>query len=169
MGRSTAVGPPWMTQSRAYFFAGSKSAGLTSTPSITVPSLLFQEMTSRVPRTNPATWSVIRVSVRGAHGRPETATSPRVAPEWVRKATLLPSLENENIPKMAPSGALTRSMRRVCGSSRKRWEAVFCKAENQMPPEFQATAEGFSSKASVSERTGPPSAGTRASRELRAK
>ena len=64
-----------MTQSRAYFFAGSKSAGLIRTPSIVVPSLLFQEMTSRVPRTNAPTWSVMRVRARGAQGRSETQTS----------------------------------------------------------------------------------------------
>ena len=38
-GRSTPVGPPWMTQSRGYFFAGSKSAGLMRTPSIGRPVL----------------------------------------------------------------------------------------------------------------------------------
>ncbi len=115
------VGPPWMTQSRAYFLAGSKSAGLMRTPSIAVPSLLFQEMISRVPRTNGAAWSVMRVSVRGLNGNPETQTSFRVVGDADMKAIRFPSLEKEKALAMTSSGAVTRVMARVAGSSRKRW------------------------------------------------
>src|ERR1041385_4977946 len=49
MGRDTPVGPPWMTTSSGYFLDGSKCAGLCSTPSMGMPSLLFQETSSTLP------------------------------------------------------------------------------------------------------------------------
>ena len=54
-----------MMQSSGYFFAGSKSAGLINTPSIVVPSVLFHEITSRVPSMNGFVCSVMFVRTRG--------------------------------------------------------------------------------------------------------
>ena len=118
-----------MTQSRAYFLAGSKSAGLTRTPSIVAPSLLFQETTSRVPSVQAATWSVIRVRMRGPQGRSVTQISGRAVAVAAWKAERFPSLEKENPETIAPSGPLTRSIASDAGSRRKRWLAVFCMAE----------------------------------------
>ena len=117
-GRSTPVGPPWMTHNKACFLAGSKSAGLMSTPSITVPSLLFQEMTSRVPRVQPATWSVIRVRRRGFQGNSETPISASAAAAAVWKATRFPSLEKLKPESMASSGVDMREICRDPGSRR---------------------------------------------------
>ena len=67
-GQSTPVGPPWMTHSRAYFFDPSKSAGLASTPSMRVPSLLAQETTSSRGSVQSRMAALKSVSFRGAKG-----------------------------------------------------------------------------------------------------
>ena len=60
--RETPVGPPWITTSSGYFFAGSKSIGLWSTPSIVAPSWLFHETTSSVLVAQPAVCAFMSVS-----------------------------------------------------------------------------------------------------------
>ena len=60
------VGPPWMSTSSGYCRSGSNPAGLCSTPSIVVPSVLVHETTSLVPTSQSAIWSVARVSATGS-------------------------------------------------------------------------------------------------------
>ena len=74
--------------------------------------------------------SVISVSSRGA--KLETSlrkTSPREVGEAEAKAILRPSWARENSPAIKRSGPVMRVIFLVPGSTRKRWEAVFCNPE----------------------------------------
>src|SRR5438132_13700565 len=108
-----------MTHNRGYFFAGSKSAGLINTPSIMVPSVLFQEMTSRVPMMKSRDCSVIFVRARGEKLRTsETKTSLSDVGELAVKAICVPSRVRENDPAIKLSGAETRVILALTGSRR---------------------------------------------------
>jgi hypothetical protein len=164
------VGPPWMMQSSGYFFVGSKLAGLISTPSITVPSVLFHEITSRIPSVKPFTASVMRVSARGANdGRSLTKASFIDIGELAVNANFRPSRLSEKPPAIRSSGPVTRLIAPVAGSTRNKCELVFCRPEKYSPSAFHATKPGFSSNLSVNDFGVPPSAGTIASRLLLAK
>src|SRR6266496_511730 len=116
-----------MMHNKGYFFVASKSAGLIKTPSIVVPSLLFQETTSLVPRMKAAACSVIVVSERGEKVRTsETKTSFRDVGELAVNATPRASCVRENDPPIRLSGPEMRVILAVTGSTRKRCEAVFC-------------------------------------------
>ena len=119
-----------MTHSSGYRFAGSKSAGLINTPSMSAPSLLFHEITSRVPSVKSAACDVMSVSLRGANGCTSvTKSSGSEAGEPAVKATRRPSRVTVNPPPIRSSPPDTRAMAPVAGSSRNRWPAVFCRAE----------------------------------------
>src|SRR5258708_4111545 len=116
-----------MMHNSGYFFVGSKSAGFINTPSMVVPSVLFQEITSLVPNVKVAVCSVIFVSTRGEKLRTsETNTSLRDVGELAVKAIPCPSRVSENDPAMRLSGPETRVVLELAGSTRKRCEAVFC-------------------------------------------
>src|ERR1044072_468350 len=116
-------------QRSGYFFAGSKSAGLISTPSIVVPSLLFHEIASRVPSVNAFVWAVVSESFRGVNVLvPETKTSFMLAGGLATKAIASPVLLNENDPPIQSSGRDTRVTFPFAGSTRNKCEAVFCDA-----------------------------------------
>ena len=84
-------------QSSGYFFDGSKSAGLISTPSIAAPSLLFHEITSRVPTISSAACAVMLVRACGAKpSMSETKSSGTVAGEPAVNATRRPSRSRLN-------------------------------------------------------------------------
>ena|GEM_PF-4261611 len=90
------------------FFAGSKSAGLVSTPSMVVPSLLFQEMTSDLPRIKERVCLVMSVSLRGEKPfTSEMKTSRRELGEPVTKAIWRPSCVREK-PKACKLSELVR-------------------------------------------------------------
>ena len=98
-----------MTHNKGYFFVESKSAGLSNTPSIGVPSLLFQEITSRVASTNELVCSLMFVNCRGAKAFSSvTNTSFNEVGELAVKASRLPSRVNENEPAIKLSGLETR-------------------------------------------------------------
>src|SRR6185295_11786112 len=92
-------------QSSGYFFAGSKSAGLINTPSIVVPSVLFQETSSRVPNTSVFVCSVIFVRTFGEKFfRSEMNTSFREEGDGAVNANWRPSRVKENEPAIKLSG-----------------------------------------------------------------
>src|SRR5262249_41634516 len=98
-----------MMHSRGRFFSGSKSAGLVSTPSMVVPSLLFQEITSDLPRIRDLVFSVILVSLRGAKSFTlETKTSLSALGELAVKATWRPSCVREKPMACKLSGRVRR-------------------------------------------------------------
>src|SRR5437899_2527532 len=110
-----------MTQSSGYFFVASKSAGLISTPSMVVPSRLFQEMTSRVPRMNELACSERFVSRRGEKLRTEeTKTSFMLFGEPATKAIRSPARVKENDPAIRLSGLEMRITLPLEGSTRNR-------------------------------------------------
>src|SRR5437867_11696052 len=118
-----------MMQSRGYFFAGLQSGGLIRIPSITVPSLLVHETTSRVPRMNGLTWPVRRVRTLGEKVcASATNTSGRLTGDPAVNARFRPSRVKENDPAIRSSGLEILVIFALAGSTRKRWEAVFCKA-----------------------------------------
>jgi len=77
---------------------GSKSAGLMSTPSIVVPSLLCHEITSRVPSVNAFVCSLTLVNLRGAKLRAsDTNTSLTLVGEATVKARFFRSVRRANV------------------------------------------------------------------------
>src|SRR2546423_14250235 len=98
-----------MMQSSGYFFVASKFAGLIRIPSMVVPSWLFHEITSRVPRVKLFAWSFRLVNFRGAKRRvPDTNTSFMLAGEPAAKAIASPFLVSEKLPAIRSSGDETR-------------------------------------------------------------
>src|SRR6185503_7866223 len=121
------VGPPWMTISSGYLRDGSKSAGLCSTPSMAAPSWLFQETISRVPMAKRASCAFMSVSLTGLaseDGATNTSATDRASAP--RKATRLPSRDNEKLEPTQASDGARRAIALLEGSSRKRYEKVRC-------------------------------------------
>ena len=101
-------------QSSAYFFEGSKSAGLINTPSIIAPSWLFHEMSSRVPRVNCLACSVMFVRARGEKlFTSEMNISFSETGELAEKAIRCPSRVREKPPAIKLSGPVMRVIRAV--------------------------------------------------------
>src|SRR5438046_440443 len=110
-----------MMQRSGYFLVGSKSAGLIKTPSIVVPSVLVQEIISRIPRTNCRVCSVIFVNWRGVKLRASvTKISLRDVGEPAVNAIRLPSRVKENEVASKRSGVLRHNRLPPDGSTRKR-------------------------------------------------
>src|SRR6185369_11443177 len=110
------VGPPWMTTSRGYFFAGSKSAGLCSTPSIVAPSWLFHDTTSSVPAGQPAVCAFRSVSFFD----PTNTSAIDVASER-SDAIVSPSFEREKLELTVRSTGDTFVIALVSGFSLYRY------------------------------------------------
>src|SRR2546425_13326089 len=92
---------------------------------MTVPSLLFQETSSRVPRTNALACSDTLVRTRGEKAlRSVIATSGNVVGELTMNAARLPSRLSEYAAVIVPSGAEILVTAPLTGSTRKRWDAV---------------------------------------------
>src|SRR6185369_4408741 len=156
--------------SSGYFLAGSKSAGLIRTPSISVPSVDFHETSSRVPNEKFEVCAVIVVKRRGSHFSEDvTKSSLKVVGEPAVNAICFPSLSSETPPPSKSSGCERREIFPVVGSSRKSCAAVFCSAVKYIPFAFQSNNPAFSSKSSVIDFGVPPSTDTSASRVLDAK
>src|SRR6185369_9913932 len=103
------------------------SAGLINTPSIVAPSVLFQEMTSRVPSRSVFDCAVIVVKERGENlCASETNTSFSEVGDAAVNANCRPSRVKENEPAIKPSGPDKRLTLPLAGSTRNRCEAVFC-------------------------------------------
>src|SRR3977135_2449892 len=98
-----------MIQSIGYFLVALKLAGLIRTPSMVAPSLLFHEITSRVPRVKARACSVMSVSLRGAKlFTPEIKPSFMAVGDPATKARRSPARVKENDPAIKLSGAVTR-------------------------------------------------------------
>src|SRR6185369_11609940 len=116
-----------MTQSSGYFLVGSKSAGLINTPSIVVPSVLFQEITSRVPNTSGFVCSVMLVRARGEKFfAAERYTSLSEVGDVAVKDSCPPSRVKENEPAIKLSGPDMRVTFPLAGSTRNSCDDVFC-------------------------------------------
>src|SRR6185295_12067933 len=161
MARDTPVGPPWMTMSRGYLRAGSKSAGLCRTPSIVAPSWLVHETTSRVLVTKPAVCAFMSVSFLGfASVAAATNTSGTERASDPRNATLEPSRESVKLDPTHASAGARRVTVLLEGSRRNKYEKVRCDAEKKSPLGLQATIDGSSSNDGVRTAGVPPAAGT---------
>ncbi len=77
-----------------------------------------------------------------------------------------PSLDSEKAKPINESGAVTRAIARVAGSTRNRWLAVFCRPEKAMPAAVQSSRFASSSKSFVTTVGVPPCAGMTAIRPL---
>src|SRR4029079_7531141 len=115
-----------MTVNSAYFFAGSKSAGLIRMPSIVAPSWLFQEITSRVASVKSFTCVVMFVRTRGENPSSLlTNTSFNAVGELEVKAIVRPSEVSVKQEAIRLWGEVTRVTFADAGSTRNRCDAVF--------------------------------------------
>ena len=142
-----------------------KPAGLCSTPSIGVPSTLFQVTTSCEGCGHDATWAPMSVSFFIAPVLTETVQISGNSAGPDRTNAIAPASGVRLAPATIPAeSGVTFDTVPDTGSRRYRCDDVRSLAPKRMPPASHARGDGSSSNDEVRFRIGPPDAGITAMR-----